>query len=292
MGKDAPVEWIIATISGACTVILFPIASPLFARASLRGQRRTLFALFIGLAAVVLFFINPAWSAYDATHPKRMGVQYTYNQTDGRHTAHIAFMDVRDNHRYALEFHEAFGNGSNLTKTLVDDYNSDWDTLYPVSTFLETYRWPLEETVKFDWPEITMQSTRTPLEDGTTHFQLRIDHPHLVWPAFAFEADIVAWSFDFPPPEGRKRHHIKSATSVFEHNIDLDLTVRIKPDEKLQIHFSGVDKHQMVPGTASRLGPNMPASRWLMAMDAWAKDYYDDGIDICMSGIICGILEA
>jgi hypothetical protein len=290
MGKDAPVEWLIATITAFYTVTMFPIINPMFSRASRRGQRTTLFAIALGLIAVILLFISPFWSPYDDMHPKRMGVQYTYNATDGKHTAHLAFMDKRDNARYAREFHEQYGQGSELIPTIVDDYNSDWDTLYPVSTFLETYKFPLEN-VDFDWPKVTYTSTRTLQADGNTHIQLRIDHPHLVWPAFAFEAEIITWGFGVAPPDGKRRHHIKSATSVNEHVLDFDLVVKLEPDQKLQVHYSGVDKHQMVPGTASRLGPDMPASRWLMDMDQWAFDKYASGVDMCMSGIIAGVIE-
>jgi hypothetical protein len=290
MGVDAPVEWIIATITGFCTIALFPIASPLFARASPHGQQAAFAGLVFVLGATFLLFTSPIWKPFDAMHPKRMGAQYLYNQTDGEHSAHLAFMDRRDNLAYATQFHTQYGRGANLTRTEMNEYNSDWDTLYPVSSFLETYRFPLE-SVTFDWPKVTAESERTENADGTTHIKVRIDHPHLVWPVLAFEAEITEWAFGLPPPVGRKRHHIKSATSVHEHTIDLDLTVRLEPGEKLRIHFNGVDKNQMVPGTASRLGPDMPASRWLMAMDDWARETYDDSLDIVMSGIIAGVLE-
>lgn len=47
----------------------------------------------------------------------------------------------------------------------------------------------------------------------------------------------------------------------------------------------------MVPGTASRRGPDMPASKWLMDLDAWAKEKFNDGLDICMNGLVVGVLE-
>lgn len=47
----------------------------------------------------------------------------------------------------------------------------------------------------------------------------------------------------------------------------------------------------MVPGTASRLGPDMPASKWLMSMDNWAREKYNDGMDILMSGVVVGVIE-
>lgn len=47
----------------------------------------------------------------------------------------------------------------------------------------------------------------------------------------------------------------------------------------------------MVPGTASRLGPNMPASKFLTDMDNWTKKKWDGALDIVMSGVVCGVIE-
>ena len=51
------------------------------------------------------------------------------------------------------------------------------------------------------------------------------------------------------------------------------------------------DLNQMVPGTASKRGPNMPASKWLTEMDKWSKKKYDGSLDICMNGVVCGVIE-
>lgn len=63
------------------------------------------------------------------------------------------------------------------------------------------------------------------------------------------------------------------------------------PSGEREQSLTFADINQMVPGTASRLGPDMPASKWLTEMDAWAKDKYNGGIDIVMSGIITGVIE-
>lgn len=309
MGKDAPTEWIIATITAFCTAVFYPIFVPLFARASPRGQRFALGGLFWVTLTVGMLFSSSVWSPYDAMHPKRMGVQYMYNHTSGEHSAHLAFMDRHANVRYAEEFHEQFGPGTELTRTVMDDYNSDWDTLYPVSSFLDTYRFPLPAARAngFSWPAVQYNASRTLQDDGNTHIELTIDHPNFIWPALAFEAEIVGWAFGLPPPQGRMRHHIKSATSYGDHTIQLNLTVKLNPDEKFQLTYSGIgtftfitlswiprltaDVNQMVPGTASRRGPDMPASKWLTEMDAWARAKYDDSLDMCMSGVITGVIE-
>lgn len=238
MGKDAPTEWIIATITAASTLTFFPVAVPMFHRISRRTQRNVLLALVLVIASVAALFSSPVWSPFDATHPKRIGVQYTFNHTSGESTAHLAFMDSQGNRRLAEEMHTAMGPGTELTATEVNDSVPDWDTLYPISSFLETYRFPLPDT-DFVWPEMGVESSRSTVDSGE-RIHLRMNHSGLVWPALSFDADLVDWSFDFKPPHGRKWHHIKAATSVDEHIMELELTVKLEPEEKFRMHWSAI----------------------------------------------------
>jgi hypothetical protein len=239
MGKDAPHEILIASITAICTLTFFPIMVPLFARASRPGQRGTLAGLAVAFISVVVLFAGPWWSPYDATHQKRVAVQYTYNHTTGTPTAHLAFMDLPGNEKLVNEIHARYGQGTELVPTVLDDYNSDWDTLYPVSSFLITYKWPLEP-VEFEWPGIKHKVTRTQVANGT-RIHLSLEHAGLAWPSFAFVAEISDWKFGIPPPAGKKRHHIKSATSVDEHELELEFTVSdLQEGEKLNIHWSAI----------------------------------------------------
>jgi hypothetical protein len=52
-----------------------------------------------------------------------------------------------------------------------------------------------------------------------------------------------------------------------------------------------IDGKQMVPGTASRLGPDMPASVLLMDMDRWMEDTWKGTMDVLMTGVVVGVEE-
>lgn len=240
MGKDAPTEFIIATITAASTLTFFPITVPMFQRISRRTQRNVLLTLCLSILAVAALFASPFWSPFDATHPKRVGVQYTFNHTSGESTAHIAFMDSAGNSVLAKEMQEAMGPGAQLTATVVNDSVPDWDTLYPISSFLETYRFPLPDT-GFTWPDMATEASRVTTDMGE-RIHLKMNHSGLVWPALSFDADLADWSFDFKPPHGRKWHHIKAATSVDEHIMELELTVKLKPEEKFRMHWSAIGR--------------------------------------------------
>lgn len=52
-----------------------------------------------------------------------------------------------------------------------------------------------------------------------------------------------------------------------------------------------IDGNQMVPWTAPRLGPNMPASKLLLDLDEWADLRWKKSIDITGAGIVSGIID-
>ncbi|WVQ67426.1 uncharacterized protein L199_005623 [Kwoniella botswanensis] len=295
MGKDAPAEFIIATISSVSGFIFFPTFIPLFHRAPRSSQRKVVLGVLLFLAGVLTALAGPWYWPYDDMHPKRVGVQYLYNHTSGEHTGHIAFMDRGPTANIVESIHTHFGkNGSEVVNTQLTDYDSDWDTVYPISSFLDTYKFPLEvsrEDEHFEWPSIGFYTQEVSWEYATRVLKLRFVFKGLVWPTLAFEASVLRWSFDLPPPIPKMRHHIKVATSVDEHVQDLNLTLRMDVGEKLQIHWTAIDLNQMVPGTASRLGPEMPASKWLTSIDQWAEKEYEGSLEIMMNGVVCGVIE-
>lgn len=77
MGKAAPSEFIIASISAGVCFVFFPPLIPLFHRISHRSQRRVI--LFLALATLSAFAFLVSGPTYDSMHPKRVGVQYAYN---------------------------------------------------------------------------------------------------------------------------------------------------------------------------------------------------------------------
>ncbi|WVQ80122.1 hypothetical protein IAT38_002223 [Cryptococcus sp. DSM 104549] len=296
MGKDAPAEHIIATLSVGCGFIFLSPSLPLFHRTSRRTQRKVILALALFHGTVVTLLAGPWYFPYDAMHPKRVGMMYCYNHTADTHTAHLAFMDRGPIADIPSAIHERYAlPGAPLEHTVLTDYDSDWDMLYPVSTFLDTYRFTLpvpEEVEGFKWPKMEWEEVEGGVwEDGKREMTLKFDFTGLVWPTLAFEADVLEWSFHFPPPDKNMRHHIKIATSADDTVAQLTLTVRADKGEKLKIDWSAFDLNQMVPGTASRLGPNMPASKMLLDLSAWSVDRYQDDLDYVMSGVVCGVIE-
>ena len=51
------------------------------------------------------------------------------------------------------------------------------------------------------------------------------------------------------------------------------------------------DLKQMVPGTAMTMGPDMPASKMLMDLDAWGTDRWGGSMDFLMYGAVVGVID-
>lgn len=66
-------------------------------------------------------------------------------------------------------------------------------------------------------------------------------------------------------------------------------------DHRLQaatkLLMSTLDGNQMIPWTAPRLGPGMPASKLLLDLDRWAEIKWDKALDIVAAGIVSGVVE-
>lgn len=76
----------------------------------------------------------------------------------------------------------------------------------------------------------------------------------LVWPTIAFSAEILEWSFDFLPPVGNKRHHVKVVPTVLEPVVELWMT--IKETEPVKMDWTAVGKLPILLITA--LGSTQP----------------------------------
>lgn len=74
---------------------------------------------------------------------------------------HVAVMDRSPMNNIVQDLHERYGAGP-MEHTVLGDYDADWDILYPFSSFLDTYRFPLPP-VEFNWPKLdwTVQESFT-----------------------------------------------------------------------------------------------------------------------------------
>lgn len=296
MGKDAPADNIIATISASVAMVFFPLIVPLFHRLTRPSQRLTLVSL-AGLSVfLIVAFAGPWNSAYDATHPKRAILQYTYNHTSGDSFFVVGHMDLGPLPDFVPALVDRYGSGPAryIQHPAEDDH--ELDSLYPVSFFFEQYTFPLAPAFvdpAFKWRHLKLDAREVSRADGIRLLNLVLDLSGLVIPTLAFEADIVGWSFDFEPPRGKKMHRLKIAATIDDPIVEVELAVRegTGKGDKIDVYWSGIDVNQMVPGTAYEYGLDMPGSKMLIDLGNWAEKRWKGSVDLARFASVTGVIS-
>ncbi|ODO08317.1 hypothetical protein L198_00041 [Cryptococcus wingfieldii CBS 7118] len=320
MGKSAPAEHIIATLTAACGLGLFPTLTPLFHRLPRQTQRKVVLVLKIWVAGVV-GYLGLGW-LYDGEHPKRVGLNYNYNHTDQSHIIHIALMDLGPTGTIPSSLHARYALPSSpLIHKDLEDEDHDWDAIYPVSTFLDTYKFELdisgqgfaqglegqgkekekekggwggvEGVENFEWPEMGW-SVKEKGGDGFRDVEITFNFTDLVWPVLSFHAHVLSWSFPEPaPPAEYMQHHIKFANSVDSPLTTLKLRYKVEEpgQEKLGVHWSAFDVSQMNPFTTPHPGGGKPATVVLTDMWDWIGEQWGGDLDLVTGGVVCGVVQ-
>ena len=120
------------------------------------------------------------------------------------------------------------------------------------------------DTSRWDDVRLSCKDLHYDAANHTRHVLLRLEHPYLAWSTLSFDADIVEWDFDEPPPTGMQRHHLKDVSRYGEHVFEMRLALRTDewpplpapsdslrqatvPRGRFQVHVSGLDAHGMYP---------------------------------------------
>ena len=94
--------------------------------------------------------------------------------TSKEHALHVAFADLGPDLRFVESLHERYGApGSVVEPTSTTQNDTHWDSLYPVSTFLRTYKFALP-SVDCDWPRMQLEEMESPTEAGLRKLNLRM----------------------------------------------------------------------------------------------------------------------
>jgi hypothetical protein len=166
-------------ITAFLTQQFLPILPPFIHRFSRRQQRKATVALIIASSIAVAIFASPAWSSYDATHPKRTGVQYMYNISSGETALHVAQLDSGPGYaEFVTKIHERYGQADD---TPVKGGQEHWDILYPVSAFIESEHFPIQSNLtasEIGLPTVSMKviGDRYDTESGFRTMTIEISH--------------------------------------------------------------------------------------------------------------------
>ncbi|RDB27664.1 putative endoplasmic reticulum metallopeptidase 1 [Hypsizygus marmoreus] len=305
IGADAPADNLIATIVSAIGTLALPLAVPFAHRFGPRALKHGV--VWTSMITVVVMAVFSMRVPFDDMHQKRVFILHSENVTSHEHHLHIAAADGAPGFELlASEIVNQFApaaNGSavSLELEIMDDYNSDWDPLYPFSAFLTPYKVPLAVDPGYVSPWIAPEnkfsiSALNDVKDfaaGTRSLTLEIRHPGLIWTVIAFDAHVLKWTLDDNPPDEYARHHVKEASFYGKDTWTIDMTLKIGPGGDgggaLLVNFIGLQEKGMWPGKKAVKEQGGVAMKLFEELDRWVEEKSGGTVDALLMGCVAGV---
>lgn len=246
-GEISPSDHILASIVAALTFMTLPMVPPLAHRFGPVFLRKAiLVSLSVSVAAVAIFAAvgqNP----FDEMHPQRLFTHHVHNITSGEWWMNLGSADPSSRTQFqqlADGLHAELGvPGESAQVKEMNEYNADFDILYPVSEFITPWKFrlptpPVDSASVQRWTGEGINSfivkavkDELDLEAGTRSVTLEINHPDIIWSVIAFDAEILEWDLPVKPPSGYRRHHIKEVSRYGKDVWSLRLLLRLPPHQ-------------------------------------------------------------
>ncbi|KAI0032979.1 hypothetical protein K488DRAFT_48677 [Vararia minispora EC-137] len=301
IGADAPAEHIIATIATVTLAYTFPLVLPFAHRYGAGAMFKAVIGLNMLLYAMTILFAQR--SPFDTLHQRRVFVLSIDNVTSHERHLHIGAADGAPGFDALVEDIAAhFGvAGVGAAPEDMNDYNGDWDVLYPFSAFMSPYKVPLPVETGFVSPHaggqekafvVRAKNDVVDAKAGTRSLTLEIVHPDIIWTVIAFDAHVLKWSLDDAPPDEYTRHHIKEASFHGTDVWTVDLILHQPISTPLRINFIGVREQGMWPGkSANGAEARVDVMRLFGTMDRWLDVHTGGTVDAMMLGCVGGIID-
>lgn len=305
IGRDAPAEFIIASIVSILGVFCVSFTPALAHRFGPRFLRQMLWVSILSLGLAMAFFC--AQDPFDRMHQRRLFVVYKENMMTGGQHLHIAAADGApgfDTLVHAMA--EKFGvEGTPPTRVTMDAYNGDWDILYPFSTFLSPYKIDLPLDPTYIAPTLveerfTVTAINDSIDDiaGTRRLTLKIDHHGIIWTVIAFDAHVLEWTLDNDPPDKFVRHHVREASFYGTDTWHVSMLIKyptVAPSDGmtnassrgLKVNFIGIQENQMWPAKKSEADGG-PAMKLFQELDVWLDEVTGGSVDAALLGCVGG----
>ncbi|EEB08932.1 peptidase [Schizosaccharomyces japonicus yFS275] len=280
IGTAKVADNIIATLCSLGYTVVFPLLTAWIQRFhSIGALKRGFFtSVLVFLSLSIYLLRQPTY--YDALHPRRVFVQHMENITSGEFSLHIATADTAPGFEKLVDDISNEFSAVPAVANNVDDWNSDWDTIYPFSQFLDAYRVPLKDTVSVDLlPTITLDEA---IEDGDLmNVTVTVHHPGLLWTVLSFDAELISWSLP-DVPVGTRRHHIREVSTYGTDSYTFSMSYRKAP---IYMDFVGMDGFAHYPSKINE-GGNRTS---IQICDKLYKDILPEWTDLLCYGIVAGV---
>ncbi|CAA22540.1 ER metallopeptidase Erm1 [Schizosaccharomyces pombe] len=279
IGTDKVADNVVATVCVCGFNIYFPLMSPWIQRFRSRCCFRLglLFSIFVvGFSS---FILAKQDTYYDSLHPRRIFVQRMENITSNEVSLHIASADSAPGFDKLSSDLSSLLTDEPVVKTEMDDWNSDWDTVYPFSQFLGSYRIPLNDTVDVTTLPSIKFSNKV-VKDNVVNVTVTVEHPGLIWTVVSFDADVLSWSLPEVPSTVR-RHHVREVSAYGLDSYSFNMSYLEAP---IYFDFVGVDGVGHYPSKASE-GRDRAS---IQLCEKLTNDYLPDWTDTLCIGVVSG----
>ncbi|THH08417.1 hypothetical protein EW146_g8997 [Bondarzewia mesenterica] len=311
-GREAPAEHIIASLVAITGSYTLPLVLPFSHRYGPRMLLRAV--LFLAALTVAVIAIFAGREPFDALHQKRLFVLSSENVVTHERYLHIGTADGAPGfdtlvNEIAAEFG---GVGVAAVQEEMNDWNGDWDILYPFSAFMSPYRIPLSAEPGYvssfapgGKEEFLVEAVNDFIDEQarTRSLTLKISHPGVIWTVIAFDAHVLQWTLDDAPPDEYTRHHIREASFYGVDTWNVDLVIKI-PDAlstaaedgdarsraALKINFVGVQERAMWPGKAHAKEEGGPLMVLFEKLDKWVDKRAQGRVDAMLVGSVGGVV--
>ncbi|KAI0684198.1 hypothetical protein BC835DRAFT_1523949 [Cytidiella melzeri] len=300
MGEEAPAEHIIATIVAVCGAYALPLAIPFIHRYPRAVLMRSI--LIFSTLTMISIAVFAMREPFDAMHQKRLFVVHMENITSGEQHLHIGSADGAPGFDLlTLGIAERFGAPDVAPKHVVmNDWNAEWDTVYPFSAFITPYKLDLPlrpdhvDALDHAFTIVAVNDTIDKVA-GTRSLTLQVNHPEIIWTTVAFDAHVLQWTLDDNPPDEFARHHIKEG-SFYGHDVwTVDFVVKLPVDDtdehggKIRVDFVGIHEKAMWPGKKAEKEKGGRAMQLFEELDNWLDDTKGGTVDATLLGCVGGV---
>ncbi|TBU47465.1 hypothetical protein BD309DRAFT_855887 [Dichomitus squalens] len=301
IGEEAPAEFVIATIVSITGSFILPLTVPFVHRFS----RRTLIrlAIFTSMATGLAMAIFSMRAPFDPMHQRRLFIIHMENITSAEQHLHVAAADGAPGfHDLARDIAKEFSvPGVTPTTVVMNDWNSDWDTIYPFSAFLTPYKFDLPLRAEHQDPldpgfKVTAVNNTIDEVAGTRSFTLVVTHPSIIWTAIAFDAHVLKWTLDDHPPDEFARHHIKEGSFYGHDTWSVDLVIKLPladgsapSDSSIKVNFMGIHEKAMWPGKRAEKALGGRAMKLFEEFDGWLERETGGTVDALLLGCVGGV---
>ncbi|EPX70912.1 peptidase [Schizosaccharomyces octosporus yFS286] len=282
IGIEKVADNIIGTVCTCSFFISFPLLSSWIQRIRSPCILKFGFLLSILVALVSSYILGGQDTYYDALHPRRVFLQHMENVTSNEFSLHVAAADSAPGFEQLVSNLASKISDEPIVKTEIDDWNSDWDTVYPFSQFLGSYRIPLNEEPNFEQKPRLSFSNKV-VANGIANVTVTVDHPGLIWTVISFDADLISWSLPEVPNDVR-RHHIRevSAYGIDSYSFDMSYV-----DEPIYFDFVGLNAIGHYPSKFEE-GKHLPSMHMCSKLN---EDYLPEYTDALCIGVVSAAFQ-